>query len=354
MPLHLLDFLGLDHHNHHCHDDSHLCRFDDIHSHQHGDVQLHHHQDILSSTVSQHRPSAAAFLSTPDVPTCSHPSRLSSSFLGDDLPAASLAAKVTAQQAASFLDSGPGSIDGAFLSGIGRSHASASSFLSVQKSLTEMVQSTPPAALVPLHALSIVGALPGHLAFELGEGFLFGFQKGFALALTGKLLGSAAAFGIGRSAVTCGCLKDRLKEQMNKWALCQKVVKGVEKGGGMSVFIIRMAPVPCVVKNYSPALLTDIPFSTYLLASFAGLVPTTAAHVYAGTLAPSAVALASGTSHMSGMQAVTLATPAVAGVLLTVFAGYYLRQYVIADSDGKENEEEESIDLDMIDKRKRD
>lgn len=126
----------------------------------------------------------------------------------------------------------------------------------------------------------------------------------------------------------------------------------------MSIFVIRMAPVPCVVKNYSPALLTDIPFSTYLLASFAGFVPTTAAHVYAGTLAPSAVALASGHANISGVQAVTLASPVVAGVMLTAFAGYYLHQYVIADADTKDNEEDgesnvEVINLDSIDNRKR-
>merc|ERR1719238_2062875 len=107
---------------------------------------------------------------------------------------------------------------------------------------------------------------------------------------------------------------------MDRWPLCKKVANGVENGGGISVFVIRMAPVPCVVKNYSLALLTDIPFSTYIIASFAGLVPTTAAHVYAGTLAPSAVALASGTAHISRTQAITLASPVVAGVLLTASA----------------------------------
>merc|ERR1712100_856994 len=136
-------------------------------------------------------------------------------------------------------------------------------------------------------------------------------------------------------------LKDRLKDQMNKWPLCQKVAKGVEKGGAISVFVIRMAPVPCVVKNYSLALLTDIPFSKYAIASFAGLVPTTAAHVYAGTLAPSAVALANGTAGMSKMQAMALASPVAAGILLTARAGYYLHQHVItqADEDGEEADE---------------
>lgn len=349
MPLHLLDFLGLDHHNHyhdhdvfgHHHDGSH-------HLHQHNDLHLRHHHEVNT----EHRPSAAAFLSTTDTPPCSRTSRLTTC-VDQQLPSTLLAsgagaAKLTARQAAAFLDTG--------LTGIASSHSSASSFLSIQKSLTEIVQTTPPAVLVPLHALSIVGALPGHIAFELGEGFLFGFKRGVALALTGKAIGSAAAFGIGRSAVTCGCLKDRLKDQMNKWPLCQKVAKGVEKGGAISVFVIRMAPVPCVVKNYSLALLTDIPFSTYIIASFAGLVPTTAAHVYAGTLAPSAVALASGTSHITRAQAVALACPVVAGVLLTAMAGYYLHKHIInEDEDDEEVQVDinwDKVELDAGDKRK--
>lgn len=338
MPFHLLDFLGLDLHNHHHDDaDSYLNHHNDVHSPHHDGVHLHQ---------QHHAPSDVSFLSTPEPHACRRPVRLTP---GDDLPTSFLShspgvakLSVTARQAAAFLDSG--------LTGLAGTHASASSFLSIQKSLTEVVQATPPAALVPLHALSIVGAVPGHVAFELGEGFLFGFQKGFALALTGKLLGSAAAFGIGRSAVACGCLKDRLKEQMEKWPLCQKVCKGVERGGGFSVFVIRMAPVPCVVKNYAPALLTDIPFSAYVIASFAGLVPTTAAHVYVGNLAPSAAALASGTAHISGVQAVTLASPVVAGVCLTAFAGYYLHKHVLEsdDAENRENEEEDSCNFEKI------
>jgi len=215
----------------------------------------------------------------------------------------------------------------------------------VQERLTNAVTNTPPALLIPLHAASIVGAVPGHVAFELGEGYLFGFQKGAALAITGKFLGSAAAFMIGRSAMTCGCIRDCLSEKMNNWPIAKKVARGVEKGGGASVFVIRMAPVPCVVKNYSIAFLTDIPFSTYLVGSLAGLIPTTAAHVYAGTLAPSAAALVKGTSHMSGVQAATLASPVVAGILLTAFAGYYLHKHVF-----EEEEEGDEVNITINEK----
>jgi len=309
MPFHLLDFFGLEHHHH----DQYF----------HDDASLTHH---ASDVHSAHQHDAASFLASPSRIATPHHHHSEESSAADWLASSAGAAKLTAWEAASFLDSG-----------LPRNHASASSFFSIQKSLTDIVQATPPAALVPLHALSIVGAVPGHVAFELGEGFLFGFQKGFVLALAGKTLGSAVAFGIGRN---CGCLKDRLTEQMDRWPLAKKVAKGVEKGGGLSVFIIRMAPVPCVIKNYSMALATDIPFSTYLIASFAGLVPTTAAHVYAGTLAPSAVALYSGgIRHISAVQAATLASPVVAGVMLSVVAGYFLHQHVLVDSEEKEGED---------------
>jgi len=334
----MLDFLGLDHHHHH---DAGLGHHDNVHLHRVDDVHLRDH-----SNVHYGHSASSAFLSNAEPLTTTHHHHHPQAVASGDSDAAWLAhstgssgLSLTARQAASFLDSG--------LTGISGSRASASSFLSVQERLMNAVQATPPAALVPLHALSIVGAIPGHVAFELGEGFLFGFEKGFALALAGKFVGSAAAFTIGRSALTCGCLRDRLKQQLEKWPLAKKVAKGVEKGGGGSVFVIRMAPVPCVVKNYSLAFLTEIPYSTYLLYSLAGLIPTTAAHVYAGTLAPSAVALARGGSHMSGVQAATLASPVVAGVLLTMFAGYYLHQHVLADEDEENEKEDEELALEM-------
>jgi len=338
MPLHFLDFFGLDHHHHL---DAGSVHHDDLQLHYADNVHVHDHSNIHHG----HRATNAAFLSSSET----HPHALSGNsadaLLTQSLTGASKLS-LTTRQASAFLDSG--------LTGIATSHSSTTSFLqaaagvekSLQMRLTETIQSAPPYVLVPLHALSIVGAVPGHVAFELGEGFLFGFQKGFALALTGKFLGSAAAFTIGRSAVSCACVKDRVLEQMNKWPLCKKVARGIENGGGGSVFVLRMAPVPCIVKNYSLAILTDIPYSTYLTFSLAGLIPTTLAHVYAGTLAPSAMALANGTSHMSGVQAACLASPVVAGVLMTMYAGYYLRQHVLTEDE--ENEKDDiNIDIDV-------
>jgi len=252
------------------------------------------------------------------------------------------------QAASAFLD-GPDEI-----AGITYSHTSASSFLSVQQRLTEVIQATPPLALIPLHAISIMAAVPGHLAFELGEGFLFGFQKGFALAFVGKSLGAAGSFVAGRSALACGGFGDRLKSWMSQWPIATKVARGVERGGGVSVLVIRLAPLPCVVKNYSLALLTEMPFAPYLLASLVGLLPTTAAHVYAGTLAPSAVALASGTAHLNSVQALALASPVIAGCMLSACAGYYLHQHILPEITDEDNTKGDEAKLapptDSIDK----
>mmetsp|Transcript_25302 Transcript_25302/g.39984 ORF Transcript_25302/g.39984 Transcript_25302/m.39984 type:complete len:318 (-) Transcript_25302:3-956(-) len=304
MPLHWLDFICPIHNDHTLHNDDH-------HSHDNPFEQHHFHDSGVG-----HRPSSAAFLSTET-----------------HLIHGVGSTKLSMRQAAAFLE-GPD---------IAQTHSSASSFLSVQQRLTEVVQATPPAALIPLHAISIMAAVPGHLAFELGEGFLFGFQKGFALAFVGKSLGAAGSFIAGRSALACGGLGDRLKSWMSEWPIANKVARGVERGGGASVLVIRLAPVPCVVKNYSVALLTEIPFAPYLLASLLGLLPTTAAHVYAGTLAPSAIALASGTAHLNRLQTVALASPVIAGCLLTAYAGYYLHQHVLKDEDGSKDEEVERV-----------
>ncbi|CAK0859323.1 unnamed protein product [Prorocentrum cordatum] len=201
----------------------------------------------------------------------------------------------------------------------------------------ELVKAAPPSVLVPLHAASIVVALPGHLAFELGEGYLFGFSKGFALAMTGKSIGSLAAFTIGRSCLGPLNLRDRMHQQLESWPSARRIAKRVESNGGLTVFLIRIAPVPCVVKNYAVAVLTDVSYPVYFAGTLAGLLPTTAAHVAAGALTPSMADLASG--HGIATRAVALASTVVGLGMISVVASLCLREDV-ADEDGEACEEE--------------
>lgn len=208
---------------------------------------------------------------------------------------------------------------------------SSSSGSSVRQAVTHLVQVTPPVVLVPLHALSIVICAPGHLAIELGEGCLFGFQKGLALALSGKALGAVAAFGAGRGAMMVESVREWVMKKFDSWPSAKQVAAEVEQGGAFSVFLIRIAPVPCAIKNYSLALLTDIPFMTFLPATLLGLAPTTAAHVYAGTLVPSAAELASGHGTAAAMQVVAAAGVAASAGLLSLLAGYCLSRRLGAE-----------------------
>eukprot|EP00928_Gymnodinium_smaydae_P014154 TRINITY_DN15143_c0_g1_i1.p1 TRINITY_DN15143_c0_g1~~TRINITY_DN15143_c0_g1_i1.p1 ORF type:complete len:429 (+),score=74.84 TRINITY_DN15143_c0_g1_i1:125-1288(+) len=226
-------------------------------------------------------------------------------------------------------------------------HASASSFLSLPAmpfrkgtGFVDLVQAMPASVLVPLHAATIVSCLPGHIAFELGEGYLYGFQKGFMLAFAGKALGAISGFAGARAAMRTWDLKDRVEGWLKAWPAAGSAAENVEKGGAFSVILLRIAPVPGAVKTYAPALFTDIPLCTFIPATLVGLLPMTAAHVYAGTLAASAADL---TTHNSAALRVVASASLFAGAsFVSLLAGYYF--HMRSDTLALEEEAEASKD----------
>merc|ERR1712137_564277 len=103
----------------------------------------------------------------------------------------------------------------------------------------------------------------------------------------GKSLGALTAFGLGRLFCQSNGRQEWIQAKLKDWPVASKVAGGVERGGALSVALIRVAPVPCVVKNYALTFLTRIPCSVYAPATLVGLLPTTALHVYMGASAPS-------------------------------------------------------------------
>lgn len=363
MPFHFHDFLWPDHHHH-----------QDCHHHDHNGVGHEHGHASLLTTVDalplphrgRGRSLGSAFLSPHEGPatvgSTSHGLAASARTSTASAEAASFLHIPQHKASMNFHDSRQATLmqDASSMAGFvgmgrarrnGLAASAASSFLSVKgllppalqgKSFMEIVQLAPPSALVPLHAASIVTSLPGHIVFELGEGYLFGFKKGLALAFAGKSLGALASFGIGRSALVCCGLKDGLQKQMEAWPIAKNVAVAVEQGGVLAVFLIRIAPVPCVVKNYSLALLTETPWSTYVPATLLGLLPTTAAHVYAGTLATSAYELTAG--HGAAMRVVGLTSTIAAAGLISMLAGYYLRSMTaVPEEDCDEDAEDTGL-----------
>lgn len=250
--------------------------------------------------------------------------------VNDILHAPPLATSSSVKAAASFLQ-GPDhetfSANDAWQGSLGARHGT--SFLFEKTGLVDLIKATPAAALVPLHAASIVVSLPGHIMFELGEGYIFGFQKGLELAFAGKALGALAAFGVGRSVGCCQDIRESLREKMQSWPTALNAAKSVENGGHASVFLVRIAPVPCVVKNYALSLLTDIPWTVFVPGTLLGLLPTTAAHVYAGTLAPSSAELMTGSG--AAMKVVAAASTVGAVAFIGLLAAYCLQQQMPED-----------------------
>lgn len=203
----------------------------------------------------------------------------------------------------------------------------------------EWLQSIPPQLLVLLHATAIIVALPGHTFIEMFEGYMFGFQKGFALALSGKSAGVLSAFAIGRYGLCMGGVQERLKEQLESWPLVKAMAARAERGGAFSVFLLTLAPVPCFVKNYSLAMLTTIPASAYIPAKLLGLLPMTAAHVYAGTLAPSVASIAVGFDFNGSISHVAVG----ASVCLGLSAISFLSGYFLLSESGDVDEDAERV-----------
>lgn len=326
MPVDLLNWLRPDVHDH-----GH-----DAHDHGHQAGTLHH-----GGVRADVGPQALNHFDAPDtfalrVPGNRSFARSSAFLLG---PEAGISPASTRSSASKFLiraEDSAHELKSAALQPTSGSSLRATSFLFEKKGLVDFIHSVPAAALVPLHAASIVCSLPGHIAFELGEGYFFGFEKGFALAFTGKTLGTIAAFAVGRSADCLGGLRESIREKLQDWPLAKKAAKGVESGGHASVFLVRIAPLPCVVKNYSLSLLTEIPWSVFLPGTIAGLLPTTAAHVYAGTLAPSMTQLMSGQGAAMKMVAVV---GTVSGVSFCSLLAAYLLHSQLDSADEKDEPE---------------
>lgn len=209
-------------------------------------------------------------------------------------------------------------------SGIRHALGSGGSFLfSDSQKLLETVRSAPPALVVAAHAASVVVVLPGHLLIELAQGYLFGLQRGLMLALAGKSLGVTLAYVFGRSLRASCDISEAMRSRMEAWPKAKTLAQGVERQGALSVVLLTLAPVPGIVKNYAIPLLTEIPWSVYLPAKFIGLLPPTAAHVYAGTLATSGAELGHGVEAVMHVMA-PISVLASMG-LLGVVCGYLLQ-----------------------------
>lgn len=178
------------------------------------------------------------------------------------------------------------------------------------------------AAYVPAAVLFVPGSL-----LTLGAGFVFGLAKGTIIVSIGSTAGAAAAFLVARS-LAHDWVARRVAHRPNLAA----IGRAVETEGFKVVLLTRLSPaLPFNLLNYAFGL-TAVPFRTYVLASWIGMLPGTIMYVYLGAAAESFAALLSGeTTRSAGEQvlfAIGLAATVAATVIVTRTARRALNEAV--------------------------
>lgn len=126
-----------------------------------------------------------------------------------------------------------------------------------------------------IYILTTALSLPGATILTLAGGALFGFGKGLLLVSFSSTLGATIAFLAARF-----FLKDYVQ---NKFGDKLKTInKGIEREGAFYLFSLRLIPVfPFFLINLVMGL-TPIKTITFYIVSQIGMLPGTAAYVYAG------------------------------------------------------------------------
>lgn len=126
-------------------------------------------------------------------------------------------------------------------------------------------------AYVAVVALS----LPGALIMTLAGGLLFGWQLGAPATVIGATLGATVLFLVAKSS-----FGDALAERAGPAIASLKA--GFQDNALSYMLFLRLVPVfPFVVVNLAAAVL-GVPLRTYVLGTFLGIIPGSAAYSVAG------------------------------------------------------------------------
>ncbi len=124
-----------------------------------------------------------------------------------------------------------------------------------------------PVAFVMLRAGAAVAMIQG-TAISAAAGVIFGTVTGIICVSAGKTLGAATAFLISRYVA-----RDAVARWLARKPVFRSLDRLVREHGAVFVALMRLFPlVPFTVQNYAFGL-TGIPFGTYLLWSWLGMLP---------------------------------------------------------------------------------
>ncbi|NNE68997.1 MAG: TVP38/TMEM64 family protein [Rhodothermales bacterium] len=161
-----------------------------------------------------------------------------------------------------------------------------------------------------LYVAATVAMLPGTI-LGLVAGYLYGPLVGVLIVSPSSVIGATLAF-----LLSGNVLRGRAQKALAKVPRFNAISQAVAQDGFLVTFLLRLSPlVPFNVLNYALGL-AHVRVRSYVLASFIGMLPGTAAIVYLGSLIGNAEQLLSGARPESGQVGLVLS---VAGLVATVF-----------------------------------
>jgi uncharacterized membrane protein YdjX (TVP38/TMEM64 family) len=132
---------------------------------------------------------------------------------------------------------------------------------------------------IAVFAICVVAFIPASI-LTLGAGAIFGFVGGTIVVIVGATIGATLAFLLART-----IMRKRIEAMTASNAKFRALDRAIASEGMKIVFLVRLAVVfPFTWVNYAFGL-TAIPLWRYVLATFLGIIPATAAFVFASSAA---------------------------------------------------------------------
>jgi len=161
-----------------------------------------------------------------------------------------------------------------------------------------------------VYAVCVVALVPASI-LTLGAGAIFGFVGGTIVVVIGATLGAALAFLLARTV-----MRKRVESMTASNAKFRALDRAIAGEGMKIVFLVRLAVVfPFTYVNYAFGL-TAIPFWRYVVATFIGIIPATAAFVFVSSAAASAA-----TSQTSAITKTVYVAGGIIAVGVSVLIG---------------------------------
>lgn len=166
----------------------------------------------------------------------------------------------------------------------------------------------PPLLFIAAYVIASIAFVPGAL-LTLVAGAMFGLAKGVPIVFTGAVLGSSAAFALGRTVA-----RERVTRWLARDSRAAAVLEAVGREGVKVVLLLRLSPVvPYNLLNYALGV-SPLRYRDFAVGSI-GMLPGTVLYTYYGKVVGDVAALAAGTAAPRGPEYYVLLVVGLAATL---------------------------------------